>query len=175
LASTSLKYSMNTAVRERRFSSEVKLALQQTPRQDGEPDFDLVQPRAMARRADEANPMGRVLQKCAPRLLRLEVFTPPFDQTRSPVSIGFSGAFSSRAPRPASGSSFGERTNAWSPTWPLMVSGQATCSEAEASARRQRDSPRGDRKRMGSDAATVIWTGRVLSRTYLAASAQDGW
>jgi hypothetical protein len=29
--------------------------------------------------------------------------------------------------------------------------------------------------RMGSDAATVIWIGRVLLRTYLAGFAQDGW
>src|ERR1700681_1091196 len=47
-------------------------ALEQAPRQDGEPDFDLVQPRAVARRVDEANPVGRVLQKLPARLLRLE-------------------------------------------------------------------------------------------------------
>src|SRR5258708_39730883 len=47
-------------------------ALQQTPRQDGEPDFDLVQPRAVARRGDEANPVGRVLQKLPASLLRFE-------------------------------------------------------------------------------------------------------
>jgi hypothetical protein len=28
---------------------------------------------------------------------------------------------------------------------------------------------------MGSDAATVIWIGRVLFRTYLTQFAQDGW
>ena len=33
----------------------------------------------------------------------------------------------------------------------------------------------GDRERLGSDAATVIWIGRDLSRPYLAGSAQDGW
>src|SRR5436853_1316408 len=47
-------------------------ALQQTPRQDGEPDFDLVQPRAVARRVDEANPVGRVLQELPASLLRFE-------------------------------------------------------------------------------------------------------
>src|SRR2546430_8455430 len=47
-------------------------ALEQSTRQDGEPDFYLVQPRAVTRRVDEANPMGRVLQKRATRLLRLE-------------------------------------------------------------------------------------------------------
>src|SRR5258708_15677672 len=33
----------------------------------------------------------------------------------------------------------------------------------------------GARERMGSAAATVIWTGRVLLRTYLAGFAHDGW
>jgi len=33
----------------------------------------------------------------------------------------------------------------------------------------------GDRERMGSGAAAVIWIGRVLSRTYQGPSAQDGW
>ena len=47
-------------------------ALEQAPRQDGEPDLDLVQPRTVARRVDEANPVGRVLQKRPARLLRLE-------------------------------------------------------------------------------------------------------
>src|SRR4051794_24637202 len=46
--------------------------LEQAPRQDGEPDFDLVQPRAVARRVDEANPVGRVLQELPAGLLRLE-------------------------------------------------------------------------------------------------------
>jgi hypothetical protein len=44
-----------------------------------------------------------------------------------------------------------------------------------AIAKRQRELAGGDRERMGSDAATVIWIGRVLSRTYLAGFAQDGW
>src|SRR5213075_2214634 len=47
-------------------------ALEQAPRQDGEPDLDLVQPRTVARRVDEANPVGRVFQKRPARLLRLE-------------------------------------------------------------------------------------------------------
>ncbi len=47
-------------------------ALEQATRQDGEPDFDLVQPGAVARCVDEANPVGRVLEKRAARLLRLE-------------------------------------------------------------------------------------------------------
>src|SRR5258706_2076681 len=46
--------------------------LEQATRQDGEPDFNLVQPRAVARCVNEANPMSRVLEKCAARLLRLE-------------------------------------------------------------------------------------------------------
>ena len=36
-------------------------------------------------------------------------------------------------------------------------------------------SPWAAASRMGSGAATVIWTGRVLSRTYLAGLAHDGW
>src|ERR1700760_3478395 len=47
-------------------------AFQQTPRQDGEPDFDLIQPRAMAWRVDEADPVGRVLQKLPASLFRFE-------------------------------------------------------------------------------------------------------
>jgi hypothetical protein len=33
----------------------------------------------------------------------------------------------------------------------------------------------GDREQDGVGAATVIWIGRVLLRTYLAGFAQDGW
>src|SRR5258706_6681967 len=47
-------------------------AVQQTPRQDGETDFGLVQPRAVVRRVDEANPVGRVLQELPASLLRFE-------------------------------------------------------------------------------------------------------
>jgi hypothetical protein len=47
-------------------------ALEQAARQDGEPDFNLVQPRAVARCVDEANPVSRVFEKCAARLFRLE-------------------------------------------------------------------------------------------------------
>ena len=47
-------------------------AFEQTSRQDREPDFDLVQPRAVARCIDEANPVGRVLEECPPCLLRLQ-------------------------------------------------------------------------------------------------------
>src|SRR5579859_851631 len=47
-------------------------SLEQATRQDGEPDFDLVQPRAVARCVDEANPVSRVLEERAARLLRLE-------------------------------------------------------------------------------------------------------
>src|SRR6266498_891924 len=47
-------------------------ALEQATCQDGEPNFDLVQPRAVARCVDEANPVSWVFQKCSARLLRLE-------------------------------------------------------------------------------------------------------
>jgi len=46
-------------------------ALERALRQNGEQDFDLVQPRAVARRVDEANLVGRVLQNRAARLRRL--------------------------------------------------------------------------------------------------------
>src|SRR5260221_12240773 len=64
---------MNCATRVRRSSlgNEAR-ALEQATRQDGEPDFNLVQPRAVARCVNEANPVSRVLEKCAACLLRLE-------------------------------------------------------------------------------------------------------
>jgi hypothetical protein len=52
-------------------------------------------------------------------------------------------------------------------------------SDEEVFETRSRDvnarSPWATASRMGSDAATVIWIGRVLSRTYLSGFAQDGW
>src|SRR5579859_869628 len=47
-------------------------ALQQAAREDGEPDLDLVQPRAVARCVDEANPVTRVFEERSARVLRLE-------------------------------------------------------------------------------------------------------
>ena len=47
-------------------------AFEQSPREDGEPDLDLVKPRAMSWRIDEANPVLSVSQECASRRARLQ-------------------------------------------------------------------------------------------------------
>ena len=47
-------------------------ALEQSSREDGEPDLDLVEPRAVPWGVDEADPMRGILQERAARLLRLE-------------------------------------------------------------------------------------------------------
>ncbi len=47
-------------------------ALEQSSREDREPDLDLIEPRAVPWGIDEADPMGGVLQELAARLLRLE-------------------------------------------------------------------------------------------------------
>src|SRR5882757_4278987 len=49
------------------------------------------------------------------------------------------------------------------------------CRRRDTIAGRQREVAVGDREQDGVGAATVSWIGRVLSRTYLAPSAQDGW
>ena len=47
-------------------------ALEQSSREDGEPDLDLVEPRAVSCGVDEADPMRGILQERAARWLRLE-------------------------------------------------------------------------------------------------------
>ena len=47
-------------------------ALEQSSREDGEPDLDLVEPRAVSWGVDEADPMRGILQERAARWLRLE-------------------------------------------------------------------------------------------------------
>ena len=47
-------------------------ALEQSSREDREPDLDLVEPRAVSWGVDEADPMRGILQERAARLLRLE-------------------------------------------------------------------------------------------------------
>ena len=47
-------------------------ALEQSSREDGEPDLDLVEPRAVSWGIDETDSVRRVLQKLAARSLRLK-------------------------------------------------------------------------------------------------------
>src|SRR6266545_275356 len=54
-------------------------ALEQAASQYGEPDLDLVEPRAVAGSVDEANPVGGVLQELLARRLRLEDALLAFD------------------------------------------------------------------------------------------------